>query len=139
MKVLVVGSGGREHALVWKLKQSEKVNEIFCAPGNAGIRQLAQCVDIRIDDINGLCQFAQENHIDFTVVGPELPLSLGIVDVFKKNGLLIYGPTQAAAKIESSKSHAKKMMHKYKIPTAAFAVFDKEAQAIDHARKSKYP
>lgn len=139
MKVLVVGSGGREHALVWKLKQSKKVTEIFCAPGNAGIKKLAQCVDIRIDDINGLCQFAQENQIDLTVVGSELPLSLGIVDSFKKNGLLIYGPTQAAARIESSKSYAKKMMHKYKIPTAAFAVFDKETQAVDHARKSKYP
>ncbi|OGH96649.1 MAG: phosphoribosylamine--glycine ligase [Candidatus Melainabacteria bacterium RIFOXYA12_FULL_32_12] len=139
MKVLVVGSGGREHTLVWKLKQSKKVSQIFCAPGNAGIRKLAQCVDIRVDDINGLCQFAKDNNIDLTVVGPELPLSLGIVDTFKKNSLLIYGPTQAAARIESSKSYAKKLMHKYKVPTAAFAVFDKETQAIDHARKSKYP
>lgn len=139
MKVLVIGSGGREHALVWKLAQSKKVSQIFCAPGNAGIRKLAQCVDIRSEDINALCQFAKENEIDLTVVGPEAPLSMGIVDVFRKNNLTIYGPTQTAAKIESSKSFAKKLMHKYKIPTAAFAVFDKESQAIDHARKSKYP
>ncbi len=139
MKVLVIGSGGREHALAWKLAQSSKVTEIFCAPGNAGISKIAQCVDIRIDNLNELLKFALENSIDLTVVGPELPLSLGITDLFQKNNLLIYGPSQAAARIESSKSFAKKLMHKYHIPTAEFAVFDKEGQALEYARKAQYP
>ncbi len=139
MKVLVIGSGGREHALVWKLAQSSKVTEIFCAPGNAGISKIAQCVDIRVDNLNELLKFALENSIDLTVVGPELPLSLGITDLFQKNNLLIYGPSQAAARIESSKSFAKKLMHKYHIPTAEFAVFDKEGQALEYARKAQYP
>jgi len=139
MKVLVIGSGGREHAIVWKLAQSSRVSEIFCAPGNAGINKIAQCADIRIDNLNELLRFAQENEISLTIVGPELPLSLGIVDLFRKNGLLIYGPSQSAARIESSKSFAKKLMHKYNIPTAEFAVFDKESQAIDYARAAQYP
>lgn len=139
MKVLIIGSGGREHAIAWKLAKSSKVTQIFCAPGNPGIKKLAQCVDIKIDDIDELCDFAKTNNIDLTVVGPELPLSLGIVDLFRKNNLLIFGPTKDAAKIETSKSHAKKLMSKYKIPTAPFAIFDKEEDAIAHAKNSKYP
>lgn len=139
MKVLVIGAGGREHTIVWKLTQSKRVSQIFCTPGNAGISRIAHCADIRVNDIEGLCKFAKDNSIDLTVVGPELPLSLGIVDTFRKNNLLIYGPTKAAAKIESSKGFAKKLMYKYKVPTAPFAVFDKEHPAIEYARKSKYP
>ncbi|MDD3013914.1 MAG: phosphoribosylamine--glycine ligase [Candidatus Gastranaerophilales bacterium] len=139
MKVLVVGSGGKDHALVWSLAQSKKVSQIFCAPGNAGIKNLAECIDIRIDNIEDLCRFAKENNIDLTIVGAKLPLSMGIVDLFKKNNLLIFGPTQAATKIETSKSFTKKLLNKYHIPTAPYAIFDKELLAIEYARKAKYP
>jgi len=139
MKVLVVGSGGKDHAIVCALAQSKKVNQIFCAPGNAGIKNLAECIDIKIDNIEGLCSFAKENNIDLTIVGAKLPLSMGIVDLFKKNNLLIFGPTQAATKIETSKSYAKKLFNKFRIPTAPYAIFDKEIQAIEYARKAKYP
>jgi len=139
MKVLVVGSGGKEHALVWALSKSEKVGQIFCAPGNAGIKNLAECIDIRIDDINALCNFAKENGIDLTVVGPKLPLSMGIVDLFKKNNLLIFGPNQAATKIETDKSFTKRLLNKYKIPTAPYTIFDKEVPAIEYVRKAKHP
>ncbi len=124
MKVLVVGSGGREHTLVWKIAQSMKVREIFCAPGNGGIRQIAECVDIKADDIEGLCNFALDKKIDLTVVGPEVPLSLGITDYFEERGLRVFGPKQNAAIIESSKAFAKELMAKYKIPTAAYKTFD---------------
>ncbi len=131
MKVLVIGSGGREHVLIWKLSQSMKVNEIYCAPGNGGIRQMAECVDIKADDIEGLCKFASEKSIDLTVVGPEVPLSLGIVDCFEKRGLRIFGPRQNAAILESSKAFAKDLMKKYGIPTAAYNIYTdaKEAKA----------
>lgn len=124
MKVLVVGSGGREHALVWKLLQSPKVSYIYCAPGNGGIRQMAECVDIKADDIEGLCRFAKKNRIDLTVVGPELPLSLGIVDAFEKEGLRIFGPRKDAAILESSKAFAKDFMQKYGMPTAKYKIYD---------------
>lgn len=124
MKVLVVGSGGREHALVWKLLQSPKVSYIYCAPGNGGIRQMAECVDIKADDIEGLCRFVKKNRIDLTVVGPELPLSLGIVDAFEKEGLRIFGPRKDAAILESSKAFAKDFMQKYGIPTAKYKIYD---------------
>ena len=100
MNILVIGSGAREHTLVWKIKQSPKANKIYCAPGNAGIATLAECVDIAADDITALLKFAQDNHIDLTVVGPEAPLVLGIVDVFEQHGLKIFGPNQAAAQLE---------------------------------------
>ena len=129
MKVLVIGSGGREHALVWKLSQSMKVNEIFCAPGNGGIRQMAECVDIKADDIEGLRQFALNKKIDLTVVGPEVPLSLGIVDYFQERGLRVFGPKQNAAILESSKAFAKNLMNKYNIPTAAYKIFDDSEEA----------
>ncbi|SHI41250.1 phosphoribosylamine--glycine ligase [Lutispora thermophila] len=124
MKVLVVGSGGREHALVWKLLQSPKVNYIYCAPGNGGIKQMAECVDIEADDIEGLCRFAKKQRIDLTVVGPELPLSLGIVDAFEKEGLRIFGPRKNAAILESSKAFAKDFMQKYGIPTAKYNTYE---------------
>ena len=104
MKILVVGSGGREHAISWKLKQSPRVTELYCAPGNAGISQIAQCVAISAEDIDGLLDFALKNEIDLTVVGPEVPLTMGIVDLFEKHQLKIFGPSQAAAEIEGSKA-----------------------------------
>lgn len=123
MKVLVVGGGGREHALIWKLSQSMKVNEIFCAPGNGGIRQMAECLDIKADDIEGLCRFALDKKIDLTVVGPEVPLSLGITDYFEKHNLRVFGPRQNAAILESSKAFSKDLMKKYSIPTAEYKVY----------------
>lgn len=139
MKVLVVGSGGREHALVWKLSQSSKIDKIYCARGNAGIAQLAECVDISPENINGLCKFAKEHSIDLTIVGPELPLSMGIVDLFRQNDLLIFGPTKNAAQIESSKSFAKNLMKKYGIPTAKFNIFGERSNAKQFARNCKFP
>ncbi|TKB27693.1 phosphoribosylamine--glycine ligase [Desulfopila sp. IMCC35006] len=124
MKILVVGSGGREHALVWKIKQSKKVEKIFCAPGNAGISRLADCVDISVTDVKKLLKFAQKEHIDLTVVGPESSLVAGIVDIFEENGLRIFGPTKKAAELEGSKVFSKEFLEKYNIPTASFAVFD---------------
>ncbi|MBP2655947.1 MAG: purD [Firmicutes bacterium] len=123
MRVLVVGGGGREHALVWKLASSPKVTEIYCAPGNPGIGKLAECVSIDVNDNEALCRFAKEKAIDLTVVGPEVPLTNGIVDLFNANGLKIFGPDKAAAQIEGSKTFAKNLMHKYGIPTAGYAVF----------------
>ncbi len=129
MNILVIGSGGREHAIVWKLTESPAVTKIYCAPGNAGIDELAEPVNIKADDINGLLDFAKKNKIDFTVVGPEVPLSLGIVDLFEKEGLKIFGPDKYAAQLESSKVFAKEFMKRYSIPTAGFEQFgtaDKE-------------
>ncbi len=129
MKILVVGSGGREHALVWKIKQSEKVNKIFCAPGNAGISQIAECVDISVTDIKKLLKFAKKEKIDLTVVGPESSLVAGIVDLFEKNGLRIFGPTLKAAELEGSKVFSKEFLEKYNIPTAPFKVFKDREKA----------
>lgn len=123
MRVLVIGSGGREHALVWKLASSPRVEKLYCAPGNPGIGQIAECVKLDISDNAGLVKFAREHKIDLTVVGPEAPLANGIVDEFTVNGLKIFGPTQQAALIEGSKSFAKELMQKYNIPTAGYAVF----------------
>jgi phosphoribosylamine--glycine ligase len=124
MNVLLIGSGGREHALAWKLKQSPKVTNLFCAPGNAGIEQITECVPINMNEIDKLIKFAQKEKIDLTVVGPEQPLIEGIVDSFEKNGLTIFGPSKLAAEIEGSKVFAKHFMKKYKIPTANFRSFD---------------
>lgn len=110
MKILVVGSGGREHAMVWKLAQSSRMPTLYCAPGNAGIESLAACVPIKADDIAGLKTFVQSEKIDLTVVGPEAPLALGIVDEFRKSGLKIFGPTKGAARIEASKVFSKEIM-----------------------------
>lgn len=132
MKVLVVGSGGREHSLVWKIHQSSKVEKIFCAPGNAGIRKIAECVDISATDIKALVKFARSEKIDLTVVGPESSLTLGIVDQFEANGLRIFGPNKKAAILEGSKVFTKEFMKKYKIPSASFKVF------TDHKKARKY-
>lgn len=129
MKVLVVGSGGREHALVWKLSQSPKVEKMYCAPGNAGIAQMAECVNIKAEDLDGLLAFAQEQSIDLTVVGPEVPLTMGIVDKFNEKGLKIFGPSGKAAEIEGSKTFAKDLMAKYNIPTAKYGAFTDADQA----------
>ncbi len=135
MNVLVIGSGGREHAICWKLKQSSKVERLYCAPGNAGIDLIAQSVPIGVDDVDGLLQFALAKKIDLTVVGPEVSLVKGVVDVFNKKGLKIFGPTQEAAQLEGSKAFCKDFMHRRNIPTAAYKVFNdpKSAQEFLHA------
>jgi phosphoribosylamine--glycine ligase len=139
MKVLVIGGGGREHALVWKIAQSPKVTDIYCAPGNAGIAQLAACVDIAADDIEGLKKFALDKGIGLTVVGPELPLTIGIVDSFEKAGLRIFGPCAAAARLEGSKKFAKEIMRQAGIPTAEFAVFGEAAAAKKYIAEKNRP
>jgi phosphoribosylamine--glycine ligase len=139
MRILVVGKGGREHALVWKLSQSDSAEKIFVAPGNAGIAELAETVPIAVDDLTGLADFAKKNRIDLTVVGPELPLTLGIVDVFEQRGLKIFGPNKEAAEIEGSKAFAKNFMDKYHIPTARFRVFSSHLEAIDFSASASYP
>src|SRR5262245_57934795 len=137
MKILVIGSGGREHALVWKLAQSPHATRIWCAPGNAGIAQerlakdgaLVECLNIGAEDLPKLLAFAQEKKADLTVVGPDNPLALGIVDLFQKNSLKIWGVNQKAAQFESSKVFSQKFMEKYGIPTAAAGTFDDAAAA----------
>lgn len=133
MNVLVVGGGGREHALVWKISQTKSVKKIFCAPGNAGISEIAETIPIRADDLSSLLKFALENKMDLTVVGPELPLALGIVDLFESNGLKIFGPSKLSAEIESSKVFAKNFMRKYNIPTANYNTFTSDE--INEAKK----
>ena len=138
MKILVVGSGGREHALVWKLAQSPLAEKIYCAPGNDGMKE-AELVPIKADDLDGLLAFALKEKIDLTVVGPEVPLTLGIVDLFQENGLKIFGPTKRAAEIEGSKAFSKDLMAKYNIPTAAYGVFTEPEAAKEFAAKIGVP
>jgi phosphoribosylamine--glycine ligase len=130
MKVLVVGGGGREHALVWKIAQSPKVSRVYCAPGNAGISQQATIVPIKANELDGLLEFALKEKIDLTVVGPEDPLTRGIVDLFESKGLSIFGSSQKAAEIEGSKAFAKEMMKKYRIPTASYEIFEDQTEAV---------
>jgi phosphoribosylamine--glycine ligase len=130
MKVLVVGSGGREHAICWKFAKSSKIEKVYCAPGNGGISQVAENTDISADDFNRLADFVKTNDIDFTFVGPEVPLSLGIVDYFKERGLIIVGPSKAAARLESSKIYSKEFMYKYGIPTATYNSFSNVDNAL---------
>ncbi|ACL71054.1 phosphoribosylamine--glycine ligase [Halothermothrix orenii] len=139
MKILVVGSGGREHALVWKLYQSERVERIFVAPGNDGMAELAEIVNIKSNDIKGLADWAEENGIDLTVVGPEEPLVNGIVDEFESRGLRIFGPDKKAARIEGSKVFAKSILKKYNIPTAEFEVFTTFEEALAYLKQAEYP
>ena len=139
MKVLVVGGGGREHALVWKIAQSPKVSKVYCAPGNAGISEQATTVPIQANDLNRLIEFALKEKIDFTVVGPEDPLTRGIVDLFESKGLLIFGATKKAAEIEGSKVFAKEMMKKYHIPTAFYEIFDNRNEAVKYIRRQGAP
>ena len=140
MKILVVGSGGREHAIVWKLSQSPKAETIYCAPGNAGIAEMAQCVDIKATDIEALVSFAKEHAIDLTVIGMDDPLMLGVVDAFEAAGLRVFGPRKNAAIIEGSKAFSKKLMQKYGIPTAAFWEFTDSEEAKSFLRDhNTYP
>jgi phosphoribosylamine--glycine ligase len=139
MKVLVIGSGGREHALVWKIARSPLVKKVYCAPGNPGIGQLAENVTIKVDDLPGLLAFARQEKIDLTVVGPELPLSLGIVDLFEEHGLKVFGARKNAAFIESSKAFAKDLMKKYDVPTAAYEVFTEVEPALAFVDKIGVP
>jgi len=130
--VLVVGGGGREHALVWKIARSPLVDEIYAAPGNGGIARIARCVDIASEDLDSLLSFAKKERIDLTIVGPEMPLALGIVDEFTQEGLRIFGPTKRAAQIESNKSFAKELMRKHSIPTAQFRSFTDRDEAVSY-------
>ena len=135
----MIGSGGREHALVWKIAQSKLADKIFCAPGNGGIAGLAECIDIKADDVAGLLDFARKEKIDLTVVGPEVPLSLGIVDEFAKYKLAIFGPNKKAAQLEASKVFSKEIMAKYKVPTADFKIFDNAGLAKEYIEKTGAP
>src|SRR5262245_49358638 len=139
MNVLVVGKGGREHALVWKLAQSPRVSQVFCAPGNAGTAQDGVNVPIDVNDFDGLIRFAKKETVALTVVGPEDPLSRGIVDHFQKAGLTIFGPTKPAAQLEASKVFAKKLMRDADVPTAEFRVFDHPDPASTYIETREYP
>ena len=138
-KVLVIGGGGREHAIVDALSRSPQVGKIYCAPGNAGISAQAECVAIKDTDVEGLKAFALENGIDLAVVGPEVALAAGVVDAFKAAGLRIFGPSKAAATIEASKDFAKQLMAKYNIPTAAFETFEDYDAALEYVKKGSLP
>jgi phosphoribosylamine--glycine ligase len=139
VKILVVGSGGREHALAWKLKQSAGVEHIFCAPGNAGTGEIGENVEIKASDVPALARFAKENRIGLTVVGPDDPLAAGIVDVFEDEGLRVFGPTKSAARLESSKIFAKELMRAKRIPTARAAIFEKQEAAFAFLKESHFP
>jgi phosphoribosylamine--glycine ligase len=139
MKILVLGNGGREHALVWKLAQSPRVEKIYCAPGNPGLAQLADCVDIAVTNAAALRRFAKEQEIDLTVVGPEAPLVAGIVDEFEAEGLRIFGPSKQAARLEGSKAFAKELMRKYRIPTAAAEIFTNAQEARAYLETAPIP
>ncbi|MGI6038182.1 MAG: phosphoribosylamine--glycine ligase, partial [Limnochordia bacterium] len=137
-RVLIVGGGGREHALATALKKSPQVGEIFCSPGNAGIASMATCVDIN-DGVQGLARWAEENRIDLTVVGPEAELAVGIADIFAARGLTLFGPSRAAAALETSKVFAKEFMARHGIPTAAYQVFSDYGQALDYLARQSFP
>lgn len=139
MKILVVGSGGREHALVWKIAQSPLVEKIYCAPGNGGISRIAECVPIKVMDIEGIVRFSKENKIDMVVVAPDDPLAAGMVDALEDAGIRAFGPRKAAAIIEGSKAFSKDLMKKYGIPTAGYEVFDNSEHAIEYLRHQQYP
>ncbi len=139
MKILVVGSGGREHALAWKLNQSPRVTKMFCAPGNAGTAELGENVSITANDLPKLAQFAKENRIDLTVIGPDDSLAAGIVDLFAREKLRVFGPTQTAARLESSKILAKDLMAKFHIPTAKAGAFDRSDEALKFCKQLPYP
>jgi len=139
MKILVIGGGGREHALVWKLNQSAHVEKIFCAPGNPGISEMAECVPIAVNQVDQLAEYAESRKIDLTVVGPEEPLVLGVVDEFKKRGLKIYGPDRQSAKLEGSKAYAKSVMKRFGIPTARYEEFTDFEDALGYLRVQGAP
>lgn len=137
--ILIIGSGGREHALAWKLAQSPRIGKLYVAPGNGGTRDIAENIAIEATDARGLARFAEKNSINLTVVGPDDPLALGVVDVFQSHGLRIFGPTRAAARIEASKAFAKRLMRDSDIPTAPFRIFRKHESALEYVRKHGTP
>jgi len=139
MKILVIGGGGREHALVWKLKQSSSVDRIFCAPGNAGTAEIAENIAVSATDLAQLLQFAKQNDVDLTVVGPDDPLAMGIVDLFTADKLRIFGPTKSAARLESSKIFAKELMRAQKVPTAQARMFSESKEALGYCDELKFP
>lgn len=139
MKVLVIGAGGREHALCWKLKESKSVSELYCAPGNAGIARVAENIAIPVDAVEALCSFAVEKSIDLTIVGPEYPLTLGIVDHFEEKGLKIFGPNRQAARLEGSKAYAKEIMDKAGVPTASYREFLDLNPAVEYVKATGAP
>ena len=139
MRILVIGSGGREHALAWKLRQSSEAERIFCAPGNAGTGEIAENVAIPAGDLDALLRFARENRVDLTVVGPDDPLAAGIVDLFAAEGLRAFGPTKSAARLEASKIFAKELMRAQKIPTAEARTFPDSGEALDYCERVKFP
>jgi phosphoribosylamine--glycine ligase len=139
MKVLIVGSGGREHAIAWKVQQSVKVSKIYCAPGNGGIAQIAECIDIDVMEFEKLITFSQREGIDLAIIGPDGALVAGIVDEFEKAGIKVFGPNQSAALLEGSKAFSKDLMKKYQIPTAKYRVFDQSAAALAYLETSDYP
>ncbi|MDO8685499.1 MAG: ATP-grasp domain-containing protein, partial [Clostridiales bacterium] len=137
--ILVVGSGGREHAIVWKLLQSPRAGKLYCAPGNGGISELAECMPIKAMDIDGIVAFCHEKHIDLAFVAPDDPLAAGMVDALEAAGIRAFGPNKAAARIEASKVFSKDLMKKYNIPTAAYEVFDNSDEAIKYLKTTTYP
>ena len=139
LNILVVGSGGREHALAWKLAQSSRAGKLFCAPGNAGIARQAECVPISVMDLAGLADFAAEQKIGLTVVGPEAPLAAGIVDVFKGRGLRVFGPTRGAALLEGSKVWCKEVLARHEIPSGCFISFDEAEEALSYVEAQAFP
>ena len=138
MKVLILGSGGREHALAWAVSRSQRVTEVICAPGNGGIAQVARCVPVDLKDVDAMVRLAEAEQPGLTIVGPELPLSLGVVDAFRERGFRIFGPTRAAAQLESSKAFAKQFMKRYQIPTANYAVCT-SAKEVEDSLKHFHP
>lgn len=139
MRILVVGSGGREHAIVWKLAQSPKVDKIYCAPGNAGIALEAECVNIKAEDIAGLCGFAQEHQIDLAVIGPEVPLAMGIVDELEAAGIRTFGPNKKCSRLEASKSFTKEFLARHEIPTAGYREFTNKQELLNSVGIFGYP
>src|SRR4029434_1079614 len=139
MKILIIGGGGREHALTWKIAQSPHAERIFCAPGNAGTAEIAENVAISPGDLKALVRFARENRIDLTVVGPDDPLAAGIVDLFAAEKLRAFGPTKSAARIEASKIFAKELMRAQKIPTADARTFTDSSEALRYCEQLKFP
>ena len=139
MKVLVIGNGGREHALCWKLSQSPKLTKLYAAPGNAGMEDVAQLIDIPAKDQEGLLKFCKRESIDLVVVGPEAPLVEGLVDRFSKEGIKIFGPNKFGAQLEGSKAFSKQMMRKLSIPTGDFEIFESADKAMDYVAKKGVP
>lgn len=139
MKVLIIGGGGREHAIAWKVSKSPRVEKLYCAPGNAGIAQLAECVDIGVMDFQKQVEFAREQGVDLTIIGPDDPLAAGAVDAFEEAGLRVFGPRRNAAVLEGSKAFSKDLMKKYGIPSAAYETFDSPEKALKYLETASMP